>query len=492
MPLLPYSLELNESAADGPLVVPVKHNKTFIAIAETYDFIVTIPANGQIEVRASVQDGSGTTSAYLGTGDTLSAPDVPRPDKIAMMIQMAKMDMRMGAPAMKFNPSNEDPYQLKSNWGMLKDANKMKSDTSEMKHVHEKMGVEGMESMAEMTMFSEYNYNYLKATEKTNLSKEKPVKEVLLNLTGNMWRYIWSMNGVPLSEADNITIEKGQVVRITLNNLTMMHHPMHLHGHFFRLINKNGEYSPLKHTVNVPPMQKVVIEFDANESGAWFFHCHVLYHLMGGMARVYNYGTPRDPRMDDHPVEKLIHETNKYYNWGLLDVASHMTALNLVSSNTRNQFNLNAQYGWNKIGEGEITYERYLYDYFRIIGGINVENEKKNSFDVTTSALVGFRFFTPYMFNLDVRIDNLLRPQISLGRTFMIFPRTIAFGDIEYQADFGWVNEISQGEHLVGRDLYNQNMIWSGGLAFLIARNFSVIASYDNRFGFGGGLRTRF
>ena len=60
-------------AADGLRVVPVRHNKTFIAIAETYDFIVTIPETGQIEVRASVQDGSGKTSAYLGNGDTLLA-----------------------------------------------------------------------------------------------------------------------------------------------------------------------------------------------------------------------------------------------------------------------------------------------------------------------------------------------------------------------------------------------------------------------------------
>ena len=58
----------------------------------------------------------------------------------------------------------------------------------------------------------------------------------------------------------------------------MMHHPMHLHGHFFRVLNKNGEYSPLKHTVDVAPMQKTVIEFDANEYGDWFFHCHILYH----------------------------------------------------------------------------------------------------------------------------------------------------------------------------------------------------------------------
>ncbi|MGY8911394.1 MAG: multicopper oxidase domain-containing protein, partial [Flavobacteriales bacterium] len=86
-----------------------------------------------------------------------------------------------------------------------------------------------------------------------------------------------------------------EVTRITFNNLTMMHHPMHLHGHFFRVININGDYSPLKHTVNVPPMQKVTLEFYGNngdEAGDWFFHCHILYHMMGGMARVMSYDTP--------------------------------------------------------------------------------------------------------------------------------------------------------------------------------------------------------
>jgi FtsP/CotA-like multicopper oxidase with cupredoxin domain len=78
------------------------------------------------------------------------------------------------------------------------------------------------------------------------------------------------MNGVPLAETDKIKIEGGQVTRITLNNLTMMHHPMHLHGHFFRVINENGDYSPLKHTVNVPPMGNVTIEFYGSEYGDWF------------------------------------------------------------------------------------------------------------------------------------------------------------------------------------------------------------------------------
>ncbi|NJW55804.1 copper oxidase, partial [Salinimicrobium sp. CDJ15-91] len=70
-------------AADGLDVVPVEHKKTFIAVAETYDFIVTVPETGQLEVRATAQDGTGQTSAFLGTGKNISAPDdLPRPDLV--------------------------------------------------------------------------------------------------------------------------------------------------------------------------------------------------------------------------------------------------------------------------------------------------------------------------------------------------------------------------------------------------------------------------
>jgi FtsP/CotA-like multicopper oxidase with cupredoxin domain len=127
--------------------------------------------------------------------------------------------------------------------------------------------------MEGMDLFSEYNYDYLRSPVKTNYSADAPVKEILLNLTGNMQRYIWSMNGVPLAETDKIKIEGGQVTTIL-----MMHHPMHLHGHFFRVINENGD-SPLKHTVNVPPMGNVTIEFYGSEYGL-VFHCHILYHMM--------------------------------------------------------------------------------------------------------------------------------------------------------------------------------------------------------------------
>jgi len=520
-------------SADGKDVVPVKKNKTFIGVAETYDFIVTIPQNGKMEFRITAQDGSGMASAFLGQGKVIEAPKVPKPDKIAMMQKMAKMDMKMGAPALKFNPKKDDPYKMKEKWGMKmenmdgmnhsklnqtpEDAKKEDMDhskmempkdstkTEEMDHAkmdHSKMDMkmkpDSISSNQMVTMkkedgmqgkelFSEFNYDFLKSPEKTTYGKDVPVNEILLNLTGNMSRYIWSLNGIPLSETDKIKIKGNQVTRITLNNLTMMHHPMHLHGHFFRVINKNGEYSPLKHTVNVPPMQEITIEFYGNEYGDWFFHCHILYHMMGGMARVMSYDTPKDPRLKEFPVSNLIQETNQYYTWGMVDAASHMTGLSLVSSNIRNQLNLSAEYGWNENIEMEMSYEYYLNDWFRLFGGINMENEIEDSVEqINSTAIAGIRYFTPFMFNLDVRVDSKLRPQISLSRDITIFPRTVLFAKYEYQADFGWIDDLPPGDN------FKKEVTWSTGLEYIISKNFSLMGSYDNRFGAGGGISVRF
>lgn len=531
-------------SSDGLDVMPVERNKTFIGVAETYDFIVIVPQNGKIEYKITAQDGSGQASAFIGNGPALLAMDVPKPDKIGMMQKMAQMDMKMGAHALKFQPGKDERFEMKNEYGMqmnkmpgmnmegkagmndskmsemdrpagqegMKMDKQMKEtpkdtlpmDHSKMKHsemtsmknesAKEGMKMEGMKEMKGMDppagragMFAEYNYDYLKSPEKTNYDASVPVNDILLNLTGNMNRYIWSMNGVPLSETDKIKIKANEVTRITFNNLTMMHHPMHLHGHFFRVLNENGDYSPLKHTVNVPPMQKVTIEFYGDEVGDWFFHCHILYHMMGGMARIMSYDTPRDPRMDEFPVSTIVNETDMWYSWGMVDVASHTTAVNVVASNFRNQFNGSLEYGWNKNLEAELTYERYLHDYLRVFGGVNIENETAENLDeFETTAVVGVRYLTPYLFNLDVRIDNKLRPRIALGRSVMIFPRLSVFGYYEYQLDAGFVDDLPLNQD------YLSETVWSAGAEYMLSRNFSLMASYDNRYGAGGGLSIRF
>jgi len=493
-------------AADGIDIVPVKKDKIFIAIAEAYDFIVTIPENGKIEFKITAQDGSGTASAFLGNGETLKAPNIPKPDKIAMMKKMAKMDMKMGAHALKSRPKKDERYAMKKEYGMqmkgdmkgmqmnnaddkkdmdMKKSNdkKMKKDVEMKKSMKMDMKKDSSTDPSMKKDGMQYNYDFLKSPNKTNYGKDVPVKEILLNLTGNMQRYIWSMNGVPLSETDNIKIKSNQVTRITLNNLTMMHHPMHLHGHFFRVINKNGDYSPLKHTVNVPPMQSITLEFYGNEYGDWFFHCHILYHMMGGMARVFSYDTPRDARMKLYPAKDVVAETDRYFSWAVLDATTSMVGLNFTSSNIRNQFNISLEYGWNKNLEVEFTYEYYLHDYLRVFGGVNTENKLENNLDTfNTTAVAGIRYFTPYMFGLDVRIDNELRPRFSLEKSISLFPRFSIFGYFEYQMDFGILNNLPPSKKFLSET------VWNTGAKYMLSRNFSLIASYDNRFGGGGGL----
>lgn len=120
-----------------------------------------------------------------------------------------------------------------------------------------------------------------------NVDLRKPEREIELHLTGNMDRYMWSIDGKKYSDApDPITFFYGERVRLTLVNDTMMEHPMHLHGMFMDLENGSGEYLPRKHTVIVKPAERVSLAITADALGDWAFHCHMLYHMELGMFRV--------------------------------------------------------------------------------------------------------------------------------------------------------------------------------------------------------------
>jgi hypothetical protein len=161
--------------------------------------------------------------------------------------------------------------------------------------------------------------------------------------------------------------------------------------------------------------------------------------------------------------------------------------INLTTSNLRNQFNLSMEYGWNQNLEAEFSYEYYLYDYMRVFGGVNVENITRNNLDeMKTIAVAGIRWFTPYMFNVDLRVDNELRPRIGIGRSLMVFPKFSLFGFYEYQFDAGLVNSLETGQN------FKEEIVWSAGAQYMLSKNFSLLASYDNRFGAGGGLSIMF
>lgn len=247
-------------AADGPAVKPLAVDGFMIAIAETYDVVVTVPAEGTWEVRATSQDTTGHASVLLGSGPLHPARDIPGAD-------LYTMDHMMGAAMDSLGP------------GMAMDHGDMKMPATPARPLSP--------------------YRGLRAVVPSRAAPEAPRRDLEMHLTGDMTRYIWSFDGKTLAEESTVAIRRGEVLRLTLVNDTMMNHPIHLHGHFFRVLDGDDDEAPLKHTVDVPPMGRRTIEIDANESGDWLFHCHVLYHMDSGMTRVFTYG-PADhvPSLD--------------------------------------------------------------------------------------------------------------------------------------------------------------------------------------------------
>ena len=118
-------------------------------------------------------------------------------------------------------------------------------------------------------------------------------RSVELNFSGSMMPYAWRINGQEFPDRPSVGVQEGEHVRFVMKNPTMMAHPFHLHGHYFHVLGRPGELNlknpPLKDTITVPAKDAMVVQFDADNPGKWFFHCHIEWHLGIGMALVVEY-----------------------------------------------------------------------------------------------------------------------------------------------------------------------------------------------------------
>lgn len=240
-------------------------------------------------------------------------------------MQIAPMNHMSHAPhQMKMNHKEHAKMTIKSHEMTLMSHHSMSmSSQNNMKMAHDmnmSMPLEPSiigDSFSPSTRFYETSkstkYQRIRAAVKTN-DAHKPVSKVInMELYGYMDRFIWFINGVPEYNAHPISLEPGKRYRFIFTNNSMMHHPMHIHGHWFILRMGHDEYDPLLHTIDVPPGATITADVDTDASGQWFFHCHMLYHMTTGMSRVFQYSTLIDIVQEKAKPEDII-EATKYEN----------------------------------------------------------------------------------------------------------------------------------------------------------------------------------
>ena len=440
-------------ASDGKDVVPVQVDRLIVGVSETYDVIVTIPADGSYAFRASAEDRTGAATLWLGTGSPHAIPP------LSPLQYFEGMDMMNG---------------------MMKGNGEMKTTEMAMHMTNQTMDMNSI--MYPDDEGKTLNYGMLRSPEKTTLP-EAPTRTLHFNLTGNMNRYVWTIDNKAVSETDEILIKHGENIRIILHNGTMMRHPMHLHGHFFRLLNGQGDYAPLKEVVDILPMETDTLEFAATQSGDWFFHCHILYHMMSGMGRIFHYeGSPPNPGLPD-PAAALRHiysDDREIRPMARVGLESNGSDGEAMLSDTRYRFQTEWRLGTDarKGYESESHLGRYFgtMQYWLPYVGWDFRYRRtservKNLFgqmdtkDHRNVICAGLQYTLPLLLVADWRIDTKGNLRLQLGR-----------------------EDVAVTSRLRMSFMVNTDKEYMAGLRYIVTKYVGFSTHYDSDMGWGAGI----
>ena len=301
-------LKMSVVQADGQNIKPVEVDEFRIATAETYDVIVEPQENTAYTIFAETMDRSGYARGTLAPRQGIGAA-IPkqrtRPIRtmadMGMAGDMSGMDMGSNnsshdMPGMDMSGNNSMSDDMP---GMNMNGNDSMSDNQGVMHSADTHGA-GNSGVAMMSksrldepgigLENTKNHRVLVYNDLISLKPHKkqrsPEREIELHLTGNMERYMWSFDGKKFSQIEEpIVFFDGERLRLTFVNDTMMEHPIHLHGMWMELVNGSGLNQPRKHTLNVKPAERILVDIDVDAPGYWAFHCHLLYHMKVGMFR---------------------------------------------------------------------------------------------------------------------------------------------------------------------------------------------------------------
>ncbi len=456
-------------ASDGNDVEPVEVDRLIIAVSETYDVVVTIPDNKSYEFLVTPEDRTGFASLWLGGGEKVPATRLPKLKYFAGMEMMNDM-MDMNGNIIEME-------------GMT-----MQNQVMDMNNVMypEITGPENQMTGMDMDDNSDIvtlNYGMLRSVEKTTLPVG-PLRELRFELTGNMSRYAWSMDNKTVSESDKILIKKGENLRILLFNNSMMRHPMHLHGHDFRVLNGQSEYAPMKNIIDIMPMERDTIEFAASEPGGdWFFHCHILYHMMSGMGRIFSYeDSPSNPELPEpqKSIQKLYADDREFHPMARVSLESNGSDGEAMYASTRWKLQTMWHLGYHDEHgyEVETNVGRYLdrmqwwlpyvgFDYhykreenqeMNALGQVSNKNNRK-------AIVAGVQYTLPMLVIADSRIDT--------------------DGKLRFQFSREDISITSRSRLAV---MWNTDREYAVGLRYVVTKYFSLSTHYDSDMGGGIGI----
>ena len=471
---------------DGNDMVPVEVDRLIIAPSETYDLIVTIPENMSYEFRATAEDRTGYSSLWLGAGHKMSAPTLPRLkyfEGMKMMNEMMNMNGTLNDMGMEMKNQTMDMNAVM--YPELSGDETGTDTTSATDHSGHNM--QGTNMSGDIVTL---NYDMLRSPVKTILPGEH-TRVLHFNLTGNMNRYVWTLDNKTVKEADRILINKGEVLRLILTNNSMMRHPMHLHGHDFRVVNSQAEYSPLKNVIDIMPMETDTIEFAANQSGNWFFHCHILFHMMAGMGRVFTYSnSPVNPELPDGEKAYQMFRKHKDQNMYHLMVRAGieyngsdgeaMVSTNRSALKEMWHLGYTPHHGY----ESETILGRYLgvnqwlfpyigfdYHYKKEEGDMTKSSDYKNMFGQVSNKndrqtfVVGVEYTLPWLVIADARIDGDGKLRFQLSREDVPVTKRLRF-------------------NVMG----NTDKEYTVGFRYIVSKWFALSTHYDSDMGLGAGI----
>lgn len=289
-------LKMTVVAADGNHVQPVNIDEFRIGVAETYDVIVEPTSNQAYAIFAQSIDRSGYALGSLTPDSTLLAK-APKMDAVPTL---SHTDMGMDMGAMNQDTGMKCGGDMKMKKGSMKTMKFSKME--EQKYPITKLPMKRGVQTTMMAMSPKYRLDdpgvglrdngrkvltYADLKNRYSTANAKiPDREIILHLTGNMDRYMWSINGIKYADAKPLIFKYGERIRITFINDTMMNHPMHLHGMWSDLETGDDNYLVKKHTIVVQPGAKISYRVQVDAKGNWAYHCHMLYHMAGMFRKV--------------------------------------------------------------------------------------------------------------------------------------------------------------------------------------------------------------